>query len=80
MKRSKHYLPPILFIGLFLLSVPDANGQLLKKLGKAAERAAERTVERRVEKEQLKRDPLPLPKLHIAKKPFWDFFVFPRVR
>ena len=23
-------------------------------------------------KEQLKRDPLPLPKLHIAKKPFWD--------
>ncbi|MBG47278.1 MAG: hypothetical protein CML05_03200 [Pseudozobellia sp.] len=51
MKRSKHYLPPILFIGLFLLSVPDANGQLLKKLGKAAERAAERTVERRVEKE-----------------------------
>lgn len=29
----------------------EMNGQLLKKLGKAAERAAERTVERRVEQE-----------------------------
>ncbi len=32
-------------------AVPEMNGQLLKKLGKAAERAAERTVERRVEQE-----------------------------
>ena len=29
----------------------EANGQILKRLGKAAERAAERTVERRVEQE-----------------------------
>jgi len=32
-------------------AVPEMNGQILKKLGKAAERAAERTVERRVEQE-----------------------------
>lgn len=38
------------FLILFLF-IPAANGQVLKKLKKAAERAAERTVERRVEKE-----------------------------
>jgi outer membrane protein OmpA-like peptidoglycan-associated protein len=37
---------------IFMLAfIPQIQGQLLKKLGKAAERAAERTVERRVEQE-----------------------------
>jgi len=36
---------------LVFACLSEANGQLLKKLGKAAERAAERTVERRVEQE-----------------------------
>ncbi|WP_273567969.1 OmpA family protein [Maribacter halichondriae] len=39
---------PLIFIFAF---VPQANSQLLKKLGKRAEKAAERAVERRVEKE-----------------------------
>ena len=51
MKALKQQLLLILPLLLFLFATPDANAQLLKKLGKAAERAAERTVERRVEKE-----------------------------
>ncbi|MGB5459775.1 MAG: OmpA family protein [Eudoraea sp.] len=51
MKAHKQQLLLILPLLLFLFATPDANAQLLKKLGKAAERAAERTVERRVEKE-----------------------------
>ncbi len=39
---------PLIFMFAF---VPQANSQLLKKLGKRAEKAAERAVERRVEKE-----------------------------
>lgn len=41
----------LLTVFLMLFFAPDVNGQILKRLGKAAERAAERTVERRVEKE-----------------------------
>ncbi|HET8737135.1 MAG TPA: OmpA family protein [Pricia sp.] len=50
---KKYAVPQRLILAtIFLLALtPQANGQLLKKLGKAAERAAERTVERRVEKE-----------------------------
>ena len=44
---SRFSLAAICLLG----TVPEMNGQLLKKLGKAAERAAERTVERRVEQE-----------------------------
>ncbi len=51
MKTLAQKLRIILPLLLFLFATPDANAQLLKKLGKAAERAAERTVERRVEKE-----------------------------
>lgn len=51
MKTLPQQLGLILPLLLFLFATPDANAQLLKKLGKAAERAAERTVERRVEKE-----------------------------
>ncbi len=46
-KNLKKTLP----VFLMLVFASNVNGQLLKKLGKAAERAAERTVERRVEKE-----------------------------
>jgi len=46
-QKLRFFIPVL----LFLFATPDANAQLLKKLGKAAERAAERTVERRVEKE-----------------------------
>ena len=51
MKKTTAFLKftfPLIFLFAFF---PEANGQLLKKLGKAAERAAERTVERRVEQE-----------------------------
>lgn len=43
----KSLLPAFFIFGF----ATQMNGQILKKLGKAAERAAERTVERRVEKE-----------------------------
>jgi len=41
----------ILILGLILIGIPSAHGQILKKLKKKAEKAAERTIERRVEKE-----------------------------
>lgn len=43
--------PYILIFGF----VTNANGQILKKLGKVAEKAAERTVERRVDRETSKK-------------------------
>lgn len=44
------------YLLLFLFSFSnDANGQILKKLGKRAEKAAERTVERRVDREVSKK-------------------------
>ncbi len=43
----RFFLTAICLLG----AIPEMNGQLLKRLGKAAERAAERTVERRVEQE-----------------------------
>ena len=46
------FFTSLLFIFAFTL---NANGQLLKKLGKRAERAAERTVERRVDRETTKK-------------------------
>ncbi|MBD0852561.1 OmpA family protein [Maribacter arenosus] len=46
------FFTSLLFIFAFTL---NANGQLLKKLGKRAERAAERTVERRVDRETSKK-------------------------
>lgn len=51
MKRIEYVLQLTFTLLFVFLMAPEANGQLLKKLGKAAERAAERTVERRVEKE-----------------------------
>lgn len=52
-------LSPTIKIALSILCVlaftTNANGQLLKKLGKRAQKAAERTVEKRVEKETEKR-------------------------
>ncbi len=51
MKTLAQLFRIILPLLLFLFVTPDANAQLLKKLGKAAERAAENAVERRVEKE-----------------------------
>lgn len=51
MKKITRLLQFTLPLILMFLCLSEANGQLLKKLGKAAERAAERTVERRVERE-----------------------------
>ncbi len=42
-------------LALMLFALPDANAQILKKLGKTAERAAERTVQRRVDRETSKK-------------------------
>ena len=50
--KTNTTMPRILMLlALFLFAFPEANAQLLKKLGKTAERAAERTVQRRVDKE-----------------------------
>jgi len=40
---------------IFFFAIPDANSQILKKLGKRAKNAAEHTVERRVERETQKK-------------------------
>lgn len=45
----------LLIIGLILIGIPSAQGQILKKLKKKAEKAAEKTIERRVEKEASKK-------------------------
>ncbi len=51
MKKITKLLRFTLPIILVFASLSEANGQLLKNLGKAAERAAQRTVERRVQQE-----------------------------
>ena len=51
MKKTTRLLQIALPLFLIFAFAPDANGQLLKKLGKRAEKAAERAIERRVEKE-----------------------------
>lgn len=55
MKNIRTILKMALAIFCFFASVPDADAQLLKKLGKRAEKAAERVVERRVEEETEKK-------------------------
>ncbi len=55
MKKSYRFLHTCLPFILLIAFVPDANGQLLKKIKKSAERAAERTVERKVERETEKK-------------------------
>lgn len=51
MKKITRLLQLALPIFLMFAFAPDANGQILKKLGKRAEKAAERALEKRVEKE-----------------------------
>ena len=55
MKTPIRMLRYLISCFLILGFATNLNGQLLKKLGKAAERAAERTVERRVEQETQKK-------------------------
>ena len=55
MKTPIRMLRYLISCFLILGFATNLNGQLLKKLGKAAERAAERTVERRVEHETQKK-------------------------
>ena len=55
MKTPIRMLRYLISCFLVLGFATNLNGQLLKKLGKAAERAAERTVERRVEHETQKK-------------------------
>ncbi len=51
MKKSYRFLRTCLPVILLIAFVPDADGQVLKRLKKSAERAAERAVERRVDRE-----------------------------
>ena len=55
MKTIKNLLKITLFIVILFSTVPEANAQILKKLGKTAEKAAERTVQRRVDRETTKK-------------------------
>lgn len=55
MKTLTKWLRISLTAGMFMLFLPDANSQFLKKLGKRAQKAAERTVERRVDQEASKK-------------------------
>ena len=55
MKSTTNLLKITLFIVILFCSLPEANAQILKKLGKTAERAAERTVQRRVDRETSKK-------------------------
>ena len=55
MKTKANLYRIIIALALMVFALPDANAQLLKKLGKTAERAAERTVERRVDRETSKK-------------------------
>ncbi|MEN8788243.1 MAG: OmpA family protein [Flavobacteriaceae bacterium] len=45
----------VIATALMIFALPDANAQLLKKLGKTAEKAAEKTVQRRVANETAKK-------------------------
>ena len=51
MKTNTNHSKILIFLVLLLFAFPNANAQLLKKLGKTAEKAAERTVQRRVDRE-----------------------------
>ena len=51
MKTNTNLSRIFILMAFLLFAFPEANAQLLKKLGKTAERAAERTVQRRVDKE-----------------------------
>ena len=55
MKTTLNTIRILLPILLMLIALPEANAQLLKKLGKTAEKAAERTVQRRVDRETTKK-------------------------
>ncbi len=55
MKTTNNLLKVTLLIAILFCSLPEANAQILKKLGKTAERAAERTVQRRVDRETTKK-------------------------
>lgn len=55
MKTHTNLIRIIFALALMIFALPDANAQLLKKLGKTAERAAERTVQRRVDRETTKK-------------------------
>ncbi len=55
MKKTRNLLRICLPFFFLIFAMPDANGQILKKLKKRAEKSAERTVERRVEKETSKK-------------------------
>lgn len=55
MKTRIHLFHIFILFFLLIFASPDANGQILKKLGKKAEKAAQRTVERRVERETEKK-------------------------
>lgn len=55
MKPLTTFLRIFFTLLLFIAVTPEANSQILKKLGKRAERAAERTVERRVDRETSKK-------------------------
>ena len=55
MKNLSQFLRVALPFLVFLFAMPNAEAQILKKLGKTAERAAERTVQRRVDRETTKK-------------------------
>ena len=51
MKTNTNLNCTFILMALLFFAFPQANAQLLKKLGKTAEKAAERTVQRRVDRE-----------------------------
>ena len=51
MKTNTNLRVIFILLALLIFAFPEANAQLLKKLGKTAEKAAERTVQRRVDRE-----------------------------
>ena len=55
MKSNTRQTQLVIAMALMLFALPDANAQLLKKLGKTAEKAAEKTVQRRVANETAKK-------------------------
>ncbi len=55
MRTNTNYLKWLLPLIILVFTIPEAEAQILKKLGKTAERAAERTVQRRVDRETTKK-------------------------
>ena len=55
MRTNTNIVKLMLPMLLLIFTIPKAEAQILKKLGKTAERAAERTVERRVDRETTKK-------------------------